>query len=188
MQVTSLNNEIELLNQTQNISEQQKLISPEILESEDSLTSTSKKLTSSISVNISEDALNLIQDNNSEIASSSSSNSSSQSSSGEQTSSDSSNSKEGGGGGSSQEYESADTNQDGTVSTAEYEAYYGKSETSNNSEKNDTLHLVSTLINSIKEDSNKDINLSDFKEVMKMVNNETQNPKTASLLNEFLSN
>ena len=50
------------------------------------------------------------------------------------------------------------------------------------------MDIVSTLINTLKEENPEEgINLSDFKEVMKMVNNETQDSKNASILNEFLS-
>lgn len=97
----------------------------------------------------------------------------------------------GGGSASSEEYEAADTNEDGTVSAAEYAAYYGTEETSDtkNAQEKYTMDLVSTLVDAVKEEAGeKDMELSQFKDIMKMVNNEVQNPKIASKLNEYLSN
>lgn len=97
----------------------------------------------------------------------------------------------GGGGSSEEEYEEADTNQDGTVSAAEYAAYYGSA--SEEDLEKYTLDLVSTLITAMKEESNangedSDLELSSFKDIMKMVNNQIQDPTIASELNEFVSN
>lgn len=100
----------------------------------------------------------------------------------------------GGGGGSSseEEYDDADTNQDGIVSAAEYEAYYGSGSTSSEMEDY-TMDLVSTLIDALKaekseDDSETDLDLSQFKQIMSMVNEQIQDPQTKDQLDKYLSN
>ena len=97
------------------------------------------------------------------------------------------------GGSSEEEYDEADTNQDGTVSAAEYAAYYGSEETSSDAMSEYTMDLVSTLIEALKaeqtEDGNEsDIELSQFKQIMSMVNEQTQDPQTKEKLDQYLSN
>lgn len=90
-------------------------------------------------------------------------------------------------GGTEEEFEAADTNEDGTVSVSEYAAYYGVDEDYTSEKKEQySMNLVSTLIDSLED--NDDINLSEFKDIMKMVNNEVQKPKIASELNQYLTN
>jgi|GEM_PF-2624078 len=98
----------------------------------------------------------------------------------------------GGGGGSSdseEEYDPADINQDGTVTTAEQEIYDGQTAV----ESSNTLDLVSTLINALKserEENNTEdkTNLGQFKQVMSMVNEEFQDSKTKESLDKYLNN
>lgn len=95
----------------------------------------------------------------------------------------------GGGGSSDEDYEEADTNQDGTVSAAEYMAYYGTNETDDLEQY--TMDLVATLMDALKSESSDEetnIKLSQFKDIMKMVNNQIQDPNTAQELNTYLSN
>lgn len=88
---------------------------------------------------------------------------------------------------SSETYEAADTNQDGTVSAAEYAAYYGSA--SEEDVNQYTLDLVSSLISAIKKETNsEDVDLSQLKDIMKMVNDQIQDPNTASILNTYISN
>jgi len=90
-----------------------------------------------------------------------------------------------------EEYDAADTNEDGTVSNSEYIAYYGteESDTSNTNKDQYTMDLVSTLVNAIKEETDEgNLDLSKLKDMMKMVNNETQDSKIASELNKYISN
>ncbi len=107
----------------------------------------------------------------------------------------------GGAGASTETYEVADTNQDGTVSTAEYEAYYGtsttSSDTANASSSDDmatyAMKLVTTLIDSLKKEQETNgtddkTNLSQFKQIMSMVNEQTQDTKTKEMLGEYLRN
>lgn len=96
----------------------------------------------------------------------------------------------GGGSGSSdeEEYEDADTNQDGIVSAAEQAAYDGTSKT----EMQDyALKLVGSLLDALKtenENSSDSLDLSKFKSIMSMINNETQDASTANKLNSYVSN
>ena len=96
----------------------------------------------------------------------------------------------GGGGESSEEYEDADINQDGIVSAAEYAAYYGSDD---EDMANYTMDLVSTLMDAIKAESEEngnnedDIDLSKFKQIMSMVNEQTQDSKTSEMLDKFIS-
>ena len=116
--------------------------------------------------------------------------------------------KGGGSGGSAttKTYEAADTNQDGTVSLSEYEAYYGTAATSsgtttassnntNSSSGNDmatyVMKLVTTLVDSLKKEQEANgtddkTNLSQFKQIMSMVNEQTQDAKTKEMLGEYL--
>jgi len=97
----------------------------------------------------------------------------------------------GGGGGepaSSEEYDDADLNQDGVVSAAEQAQYEG---TTNSDMTDYTMNLVSTLLDALKseeDESSDSIDLSKFKSIMSMVNNETQNSATADKLNTYVSN
>ncbi|MBI3873874.1 MAG: hypothetical protein HY307_02525, partial [Arcobacter sp.] len=113
-----------------------------------------------------------------------------------------------GGASASKTYEAADTNQDGTVSAAEYEAYYGtatassgtataisSSDTTNSSASNDiatyVMKLVTTLVDSLKKEQEANgtddkTNLSQFKQIMSMVNEQTQDAKTKEMLGEYL--
>lgn len=87
---------------------------------------------------------------------------------------------------SSESYEAADTNQDGTVSASEYAAYYGSASEEDVAQY--TLDLMSSLIEAIKEESgSEDVELSQVKDLMKMVNDQIQDPNTASLLNTYVS-
>jgi len=96
----------------------------------------------------------------------------------------------GGGGGessSSEEYDEADLNEDGIVTDAEQAEYDGiplddKGEY--------TMQLVNTLMDALKEEGSSDesIELSKFKSIMSMVNNETQDSATAQKLNTYVSN
>ena len=96
----------------------------------------------------------------------------------------------GGGSGSSdeEEYEDADTNQDGIVSAAEQAAYDGTSKT----EMQDyALKLVGSLLDALKtenENSSDSLDLSKFKSIMSMINNQTQDASTANKLNSYVSN
>lgn len=97
----------------------------------------------------------------------------------------------GGGGEAEEEYDAADTNEDGSVSISEYMEYYGTDESDTSSADNEqyTMDLVSTLVNAIKEETDEgNLDLSQFKEMMKMVNNETQDSKISSELNKYITN
>lgn len=96
----------------------------------------------------------------------------------------------GGGGGesaSTDEYEEADLNEDGIVTTAEQAQYDGISSTDM---ADYTMDLVSTLMDALKneDDSSDSMDLSKFKSIMSMVNNETQDNSTAQKLNAYISN
>ncbi|MGD9554081.1 MAG: EF-hand domain-containing protein [Arcobacteraceae bacterium] len=101
----------------------------------------------------------------------------------------------GGGGGSSssdEEYDEADTNQDGFVSYEEKMAALGidiaSEETSNQTTSNeDILDTIKTLFDAIKTNStqkDEDISLGNFKNLMTMVNNQNN----SSELNTYVSN
>jgi len=96
---------------------------------------------------------------------------------------------QGGGGGesSSEEYDEADLNEDGVVTAAEQAEYDG---TTTDDMADYTMKLVSTLMDALKtEDETTDsIDLSKFKSIMSMVNNETQDGTTANKLNTYVSN
>lgn len=83
---------------------------------------------------------------------------------------------------SSQEYDELDTNQDGVVSLEEKNSSLGIS--SNNSSIKDTIKLLLDTIKSNSSDDSQDIDLSNFKNIMKMVNNQTNN----SELNSYVKN
>jgi len=93
----------------------------------------------------------------------------------------------GGGGESSEEYEEADTNEDGVVSDAEQAAYDG---TTSDDMTDYTMKLVSTLLDALKteDDTSNSMDVSKFKSIMSMVNNETQDNVTANKLNTYVSN
>lgn len=85
------------------------------------------------------------------------------------------------------EYEEADLNEDGIVTTAEQAQYDGISSTDM---ADYTMDLVSTLMDALKNenDSSDSMDLSKFKSIMSMVNNETQDNSTAQKLNAYISN
>ncbi|RXJ99037.1 hypothetical protein CRV02_12650 [Arcobacter sp. CECT 8989] len=95
----------------------------------------------------------------------------------------------GGGGSSDEEYEDADLNQDGTVTAAEQAIYDGT--VSSDSMEQYTLDLVSTLIGALKNENSEDssdshTDLSQFKEIMSMVNEQFQDKKTKENIDKFL--
>ncbi|QKF67198.1 hypothetical protein AVENP_1652 [Arcobacter venerupis] len=97
-----------------------------------------------------------------------------------------------GGGTSSEEYDDRDTNEDGVVSEEEKLAALGIStdETTSStsvSSNQDTKDSIKLLLNTIKlnsQNSSEDLDLSNFKNIMKMVNNQSNN----SDLNTYVSN
>jgi Ca2+-binding EF-hand superfamily protein len=95
-----------------------------------------------------------------------------------------------GGGGdatSSEEYEEADINEDGIVTAAEQAEYDG---TTSDDMKDYTMKLVSTLLDALKneDDSSNSMDLSKYKSIMSMVNNELQDSATAKKINSYVSN
>lgn len=95
----------------------------------------------------------------------------------------------GAGGGSSsseeEEYDELDTNKDGIVSEEEKNAALGIStETVDNSSMKETIKLLLDTIKSNSSDSSENLDLNNFKNIMKMMNNETNN----SDLNSYLKN
>lgn len=101
----------------------------------------------------------------------------------------------GGGGGASsseEEYDELDTNKDGIVSQEEKNAALGistddETSTSSVSSSEDTKDSIKLLLNTIKlnsQNSSEDLDLSNFKNIMKMVNNQSNN----SDLNTYVSN
>jgi len=103
----------------------------------------------------------------------------------------------GGGGGSEESssseetYDAADLNEDGTVTSAEQAEYDALNGTISSDEMADyTMNLVGTLMDAMKNESESpdDIELSQFKSVMTMVNNEIQDNSTAEKLNAYVSN
>ena len=93
----------------------------------------------------------------------------------------------GGGSSSSEEFDEADLNEDGVVTAAEQAEYDG---TSTDDMTDYTMKLVSTLMDALKteDDSSDSMDLSKFKSIMSMVNNETQDATTAQKLNAYVSN
>jgi len=90
---------------------------------------------------------------------------------------------------SDEEYDEADTNQDGVVSSAEYEAYYG----SNNNMKTYAMDLMSTLTNALKNEqqdkgTQDKLDMSKYKQIMSIVNEQIQDSKTSKMLNTYISN
>ena len=88
---------------------------------------------------------------------------------------------------STEEYDEADINEDGVVTAAEQAEYDGTT----TDMADYTMKLVSTLLDALKleEDSSNDsMDLSKFKAIMSMVNNETQDVATAQKLNTYVSN
>jgi len=85
-------------------------------------------------------------------------------------------------------YDAADANEDGVVTAAEQADYDG---TSTTTAQDYALNLVSKLFEALQSESTDDsetLDLSSFKSVMSMVNNETQTAKTAEQLNTYVSN
>ena len=93
----------------------------------------------------------------------------------------------GGGESSSEEYDEADLNEDGVVTAAEQAEYDG---TTTDDMTDYTMKLVSTLLDALKteDDTSDSMDLSKFKAIMSMVNNETQDGSTADKLNTYVSN
>lgn len=92
------------------------------------------------------------------------------------------------GGGSSsaseeEEYDELDTNKDGIVSQEEKNAALGI-ETADNSTVKDTIKLLLDTIKTNSSDSSENLDLSNFKNIMKMMNNQTNN----SELNSYVKN
>ncbi len=92
---------------------------------------------------------------------------------------------------SSEEYDELDTNKDGVVSQEEKNAALGISSsdtsttfTSSNQETKDSLKLLLDTIKLNAQNSSDELNLSSFKNIMKMVNNQNN----SSDLNTYLSN
>lgn len=103
----------------------------------------------------------------------------------------------GGGGGSSEEevYDPADTNQDGVVSALEQEVYDASQSSNTQDMEEYTIKLVSTLLDALKaEESSGDsassdsLDMSKYKQIMSMVNNQIQDSDTAQKLGTYLSN
>jgi len=93
-----------------------------------------------------------------------------------------------GGGTEEEEYDAADANEDGIVTDAEQAAYDGATQ---NEMQDYALQLVSSLLDALKEESSTDsdsMDLTKFKSVMSMINNETQEENTANKLNTYVSN
>jgi len=88
---------------------------------------------------------------------------------------------------SSEEYDEADINEDGVVTAAEQAAYDG---ITSDDMADYTMKLVSTLMDALKseDDSSDSMDLSKFKSIMSMVNNELQDGSTAQKLNAYVSN
>ncbi|MGB3751523.1 MAG: hypothetical protein WA945_08140 [Arcobacteraceae bacterium] len=98
----------------------------------------------------------------------------------------------GGGGGatasSEEEFDEADANEDGIVTDAEQAAYDGVTQ---DEVQDYALKLVSSLLDALKEESgdqSDSMDLSKFKSVMSMINNEIQETDTANKLNTYVSN
>lgn len=92
------------------------------------------------------------------------------------------------GGGSSsaseeEEYDELDTNKDGVVSQEEKNTALGI-ETADNSTVKDTIKLLLDTIKTNSSDSSENLDLSNFKNIMKMMNNQTNN----SELNSYVKN
>lgn len=92
------------------------------------------------------------------------------------------------GGGSSsaseeEEYDELDTNKDGVVSQEEKNAALGI-ETADNSTVKDTIKLLLDTIKTNSSNSSENLDLSNFKNIMKMMNNQTNN----SELNSYVKN
>jgi len=97
----------------------------------------------------------------------------------------------GGGGGvaatTEEEYDEADANEDGIVTATEQAEYDGTTTTA----EDYALNLVSKLFEALEAestDSTESLDLSSFKSVMSMVNNQIQEPQTAEKLNAYVSN
>lgn len=84
---------------------------------------------------------------------------------------------------SEDEYDELDTNKDGVVSQEEKNAALGI-ETADNSTVKDTIKLLLDTIKTNSSDSSENLDLSNFKNIMKMMNNQTNN----SELNSYVKN
>ncbi len=97
---------------------------------------------------------------------------------------------QGGGSSSSQEdYDSMDTNEDGVVSTAELEAYYGtntvSSNENNSSKQQNSLDNLKLLMDTLKANSEDNtVDSSNFDGLLKAINNQNNN----SEINTYLQN
>ncbi len=102
----------------------------------------------------------------------------------------------GGAGATSEEedYDDADTNQDGVVSALEQEAYDSAQSSNTQDMEEYTMKLVSTLLDALKSEessetgSSDSLDMSKYKQVMSMVNNQIQDTEIAQKLEKYLSN
>jgi len=95
----------------------------------------------------------------------------------------------GGSSSSEEDYDSMDTNEDGVVSTAELEAYYGTSSESSSenlsSNQQNSLDNLKLLMDALKSNSeNKTIDSSNFEGLLKAINDQNNN----SEINTYLQN
>lgn len=96
----------------------------------------------------------------------------------------------GGGGGSSsdEEYDVMDTNEDGTVSLEELQAYYGSSDEDDesteeiSSKQQSSLDNIQLLMDSLKSSSNDSIDLNSFNGLLKVINNQNNNSEINAYL------
>jgi len=92
---------------------------------------------------------------------------------------------------SDETYDAADLNEDGTVTSAEQAQYDATTGTISNDDMSDyTMNLVNSFMDAVKNESgsSEEIELSQFKSIMTMVNNEIQDSSTAQKLNTYVSN
>lgn len=90
-------------------------------------------------------------------------------------------------------YEAADLNQDGVVTAAELAQYNGSSSGDSQAsfEMTDyTMKLVETMLKALKEEGGdqNSLDVSQFKQIMRMVNEQTQTQSDASKLNTYVAN
>jgi len=92
---------------------------------------------------------------------------------------------------SNETYDAADLNEDGTVTSSEQAQYDATTGTISNDDMSDyTMNLVNSFMDAVKNESgsSEEIELSQFKSIMTMVNNEIQDSSTAQKLNTYVSN
>lgn len=84
-----------------------------------------------------------------------------------------------------EDYDVMDTNEDGTVSFAELQEYYGVTEESNPiSSQQNALDNLELLMQTLKSNSGDDVDSSSFDGILKAINNQNNNPQ----LNTYLQN